>query len=141
MANVTAFWVESWRLAMPHIDFAARVPWLIATIEEQCAAGARALVAEDAQGVLGFVLFDPRRAWLEQIAVAPRGLGGGASRALLGAAKQACPNGFGLDVNADNSRALTFYRREGLVKTGEGVNPRSGLPTVAMRWTPPAVSN
>ena len=93
-------------------------------------------VAGDEPGLLGFVLFDAQRQWLEQIAVSPRGQGGGVASQLIGCAKTACPQGFGLDVNADNFRALAFYRREGFVRTGEGKNPRSGLPIVILRWTP-----
>ncbi len=82
------------------------------------------------------MLFDPAKNWLEQIAVSPRAIGSGAAQALIGKAKQACPEGFGLDVNADNERALAFYRGEGFLRTGEGKNPLSGLPVVALRWTP-----
>jgi putative acetyltransferase len=131
-----ALWIESWTLTRPEIDFSARAPWLADLFASSLAAGTRIIVAEDAQGLVGFVLFDPARKWLEQIAVASRGKGSGAARALIGEAKQACPEGFGLDVNGDNFRALAFYRREGFVKTGEGKNALSGLPIVALRWAP-----
>ena len=131
-----ALWIESWTATRPDIDFSARAPWLAELFVSSLAAGARIVVAEDAQGIVGFVLFDPTRKWLEQIAVASRGKGSGAAQALIGQAKSACPDGFGLDVNADNERALGFYRGEGFVRTGEGKNPLSGLPIVALRWTP-----
>jgi putative acetyltransferase len=131
-----ALWIESWTQARPEIDFSARADWLAGLFASSLAAGAEIFVAEDEKGLIGFVLFDPARKWLEQIAVAPRGKGSGAARALIGRAKAACPDGFGLDVNADNDRALAFYRREGFVRTGDGKNPLSGLPIVALRWTP-----
>jgi putative acetyltransferase len=131
-----ALWIESWTQARPEIDFFARADWLAGLFASSRAAGAEIFIAEDEEGLVGFVLFDPARQWLEQIAVAPRGKGKGAAGALIDRARAACPDGFGLDVNADNVRALAFYRREGFVRTGEGTNPLSGLPVVALRWTP-----
>jgi putative acetyltransferase len=131
-----ALWIESWTATRPGIDFSARAPWLAELFKTSRFDGAQIVVAEDMRGLLGFVLFNATKNWLEQIAVIPRAFGSGAAQALIGKAKQACPEGFGLDVNADNERALAFYRGEGFLRTGEGSNPRSGLPIVALRWTP-----
>ena len=131
-----ALWIESWTFSRPEIDFSARAPWLAALFARSLAEGARLVVAEDASGLLGFVVFDPARKWLDQIVVRPGAFGSGAARALLAYAKSLCPEGLGLDVNADNFRALGFYAREGFVRTGEGVNPLSDLPIVVLRWTP-----
>ena len=131
-----ALWIESWTVTRPDIDFSARAPWLAELFKGSRADGAQIVVAEDQRGLLGLVLFNPAKNWLEQIVVAPRGKGSGAAQALIGEAKSACPGGFGLDVNADNERALAFYRGEGFVRTGEGKNPLSGLPIVALRWAP-----
>ncbi len=131
-----ALWIESWTLTRPDVDFSARAPWLAELFRRSGEEGATIVVAEDEKGLLGFVLFNSAKKWLEQIAAAPRGKGSGAAQALIGEAKSACPDGFGLDVNADNERALAFYRGEGFVRTGEGKNPLSGLPIVALRWAP-----
>ena len=131
-----ALWIESWTLTRPGIDFSDRAPWLAELFARSGADGAQIVVAEDEKGLLGFVLFNRARKWLEQIAVSPRALGSGVAQALIGEAKIACPDGFGLDVNADNERALAFYRGEGFFRTGEGTNPLSGLPIVALRWAP-----
>jgi ribosomal protein S18 acetylase RimI-like enzyme len=131
-----ALWIESWTHTRPEIDFSERAPWLADLFARTADEGGQIVVAEDRRGLLGFVLFSSERQWLEQIAVSPRALGSGAAQALVGHAKQACTDGFGLDVNADNSRALAFYRCEGFVKIGSAKNPLSGLPVVALRWTP-----
>ncbi|WP_374545806.1 GNAT family N-acetyltransferase [Rhodoblastus sp.] len=131
-----ALWIATWSQARPEIDFSARAPWLADLFAQARARGASIAVAEDASGLLGFVLYEPARAWLEQIAVHPRALGSGAAQALIRHAKQACPAGLGLDVNADNARALAFYQAEGFVQVGSGRNPLSGLPTLTLRWTP-----
>ncbi|MDI9848609.1 GNAT family N-acetyltransferase [Rhodoblastus sp. 17X3] len=134
---VLALWIETWTLARPEIDFAARAPWLGTLFADSAARGAHIVVAEDGEGLIGFVLYEPARSWLEQIAVHPRALGTGAAQKLIRHAKQACPEGFGLDVNADNSRALAFYHGEGFELVGAGTNPLSGLPVLSLRWTPP----
>jgi putative acetyltransferase len=131
-----ALWIDSWTKTRPDIDFVARGPWLQALFVDSLSKGAHIVVAEDKKGLLGFVLYEPARRWLEQIAVAPRGFGSGAAQALIARAKQSCPEGFSLDVNADNRRALAFYHLEGFSRTTEGRNPLSGLPTVTLRWAP-----
>ncbi|MGO8737664.1 GNAT family N-acetyltransferase [Rhodoblastus sp.] len=131
-----AIWVETWSLSRPEIDFADRASWLAALFEKSLEENARIVVAEDSQGVSGFVLFDPARGWLEQIAVAPRALGSGLAQALIAEAKQACRAGLGLEVNADNFRALGFYRAEGFLPVAKGRNPLSGLPTLTLAWGP-----
>lgn len=90
-----ALWVATWGGTRSDIDFAARAPWLAELVETSLAQGAHIVVAEDSQGFGGFVLFDPARGWLEQIAVAPRAWGSGIAQALIGRAKQACPAGLG----------------------------------------------
>jgi putative acetyltransferase len=132
--EILNLWVETWSLARPGVDFAARAPWLAELFSRSIARGARIVIAEDAEGPIGFVLYEPLRKWLEQIAVHPRALGSGAAQALIGKAKQDCPDGIGLDVNADNFRALAFYRSQGFERVGAGHNPLSGLPTVTLRW-------
>ncbi|MGP0104959.1 GNAT family N-acetyltransferase [Rhodoblastus sp.] len=132
-----ALWVETWRLSRPEIDFFARAPWLAELFKKSLSEGAQIVVAEDTAGLAGFVLYDPARSWLEQIAVAPRALGSGAARALIGRAKQDCPTGLGLEVNADNFRALAFYRAEGFQRVREGRNSLSGLPTLTLAWKGP----
>jgi putative acetyltransferase len=134
--GVLALWIETWALARPEIDFAARAPWLAHLFADSAARGADIVVAEDGEGLIGFVLYEPARKWLEQIAVHPRALGSGAAQNLIRHAKQACPEGFGLDVNADNFRALAFYHGEGFERVGAGTNPLSGLPILSLRWTP-----
>ena len=131
-----ALWIESWSATRSDIDFAARAPWLAELFAKVEAEGQQIVVATNKKGLLGFVLFDPAKQWLEQIAVAPQAFGSGAAQALLGQAKAACPEGFRLNVNADNFRALAFYRCEGFVQTGEGRNPLSGLPIFTLNWRP-----
>jgi putative acetyltransferase len=134
-APLVDVWVASWQATMPQIDFEARRHWfgqhLLATEGD----GGLAICAFDTEDRLaGFVLLIVQRAYLEQIAVHPRHFGCGASRRLLDAAKALCPNELRLDVNADNPRALRFYEREGFCRVAAGSNPRSGLPTFALRW-------
>ena len=68
--------------------------------------------------------------------MAPDAWGSGLARALLDEARRISPAGLGLHVNQNNPRAVRFYEREGFVRVGEGLNPRSGLPIWEYRWTP-----
>jgi putative acetyltransferase len=134
-ASLADVWVASWREAMPDIDFEARRPWFLDHLRALEAAGAITICAfSNLNRLLGFVMFDPARAFLDQLAVAPEAKGTGVAHLLLNEACRHSPNGLVLDVNQDNARALAFYEREGFAKTAEGVNPRSGLKTQRLRW-------
>jgi putative acetyltransferase len=134
-ASLAGLWAASWREAMPDIDFAARRPWFLDHLRELEADGAITICAFDGlDRLLGFVTFDPAKAYLDQLAVAPEAKGTGAAKLLLNEARRLSPNGLVLDVNQDNARALAFYAREGFAKIADGVNPRSGLKTQRLRW-------
>lgn len=133
--EIADLWVASWARTMPQIDFEARRPWLLDHLAKALEAGQAIRVAVVETGdVAGFVLIDPATGWLDQIAVAPAQWGSGIAEALLRAAREISPDGIGLDVNADNPRALAFYARHGFVEVGRGENPRSGLPTLKLEW-------
>jgi putative acetyltransferase len=128
---IADLWVASWAEVMPHIDFVARRDWLLARL----AAWPATIFLKHNGSLLGFATYDPASGCLDQIAVAAGSFGTGVGRRLLQAVKSACPQGVYLDVNTGNHRAIAFYRREGFVETGEGVNPNSGLKTISMIWT------
>jgi putative acetyltransferase len=128
-------WVASWSATYPEINFDARRQWFLAHLAALANSGSLTLVAiTGLNAPAGFVLFDPSSGWLDQLAVGPDGFGTGIARQLLDAAKRLTRGQLALDVNADNKRALAFYAREGFRQTGEGINPNSGAPTIAMAW-------
>lgn len=133
-------WVASWRATYPSIDFDARRAWFVPHLAEMEAKGAALIGAfEDTpkpgeRKLVGFVLIDPKTGWLDQIAVKPNAFGAGVGRELLNAAKRAAPDKIRLDVNADNFRALRFYKREGFTRVGAGVNKLSGRETAVLEW-------
>jgi putative acetyltransferase len=136
-ADLVDLWVESWREVYAGIDFEARVPWFtehMATLEAKGGLRIGAFLADG--GLAGFILLDPATGHLDQICVRRDLKGAGVARALMAEAKRLSPAGVTLDVNAMNARAIAFYRREAFEKTGDGVNPTSGLPTVRYRWRP-----
>jgi putative acetyltransferase len=134
-------WVASWRATYPEIDFDARRDWLIAHIRALENAGAATLVFEEAGALAGFVTLDPVTQWLDQLCVAPTHFGAGAATRLMTAAKGASRERIGLDVNADNARALRFYAREGFTRIGAGRASLSGRATVVMEWRAPLISS
>ena len=136
LVGIQDFWVASWTLTMPEIDFEERRSWLAMHLESLIADGTEIRVAAaHADDLVGFVTVDPTNGKLDQICVAPDWWGRGVAEALLAAGREISPDRLMLDVNADNPRAIAFYAREGFSEVGKDTNPRSGLPIVKMVWT------
>ena len=120
----------------PDIDFAARWPDMAARWRRMVEGGAEMHVALRGGRLAGFIVVDPGQGYLDQIAVAPEARGLRIGRALIALAKARAPQGLALHVNVTNSPAIRFYEREGFARTGEAVNPRSGLPVHKYEWRP-----
>ncbi|MGY3450051.1 GNAT family N-acetyltransferase [Bradyrhizobium sp. USDA 4353] len=130
-----ALWQETWQLAYPAIDFAARVPWWRERWRNELVPNAEVIVAEVERMLAGFVTIDAT-GYLDQLVVSPQHWGSPLATQLVDAAKQRSPSGITLLVNKDNARAIRFYKRSGFVDAGEDVNPTSGRPVLRMAWTP-----
>jgi putative acetyltransferase len=128
-----ALWQTTWQQAYPAIDFAARVPWWRERWLKELVPGATIIVAEQDDGLIGFVTIDAR-GYLDQIVVAPEHWGGRLADSLLEEAKRLSPECITLLVNDDNTRAIRCYERNGFVRAGRDVNPTSGLPVLRMTW-------
>jgi len=136
LPKLAALWIASWQEAMPEINFAARQQWFYDHMRALHASGSVTVCAHDAsEAIVGFISINPATNYLDQLAVAPSRKGAGVARLLLSEAVRLSPNGIGVEVNEDNQRARAFYKREGFVKTAEGVNPHSGLKTLRL-WRP-----
>ena len=128
-------WVAAWRLTMPQIDFEARRGWLDRHLDDSIASGNITLVAAFGDSApAGFLMVDPGRGYVDQLAVDPAHRGSGVADVLIAAAKDLCPAMLELDVNRDNVRALRFYARHGFSTIATGSNPHSGLPTLLLQW-------
>jgi putative acetyltransferase len=136
--ELLGLWAMSWAEVYPDIDFEARLPWFTGHLAEWSARGAACVAAFKGIGgpMAGFILLDAATGHLDQICVRLDQKGAGVATALLAEARRLSAPGLTLDVNALNLRAIRFYEREGFVKTGEGVNPHSGLPIFHYRWRP-----
>ena len=73
---------------------------------------------------IGFVTID-KQGYLDQLVVSPDHWGSPLATALVDEAKRLSPTGVTLKVNADNTRAIRFYERNGFIHDGEDVNPAS----------------
>jgi putative acetyltransferase len=139
LASLADVWVAAWQAVMPQLDFEARRSWLVTCIRDIEGHGGTTVCAYDPQGdVAGFFLLDLRRAYLEQIAIAPSRFGSGLAALLISDAQRLCPEGLTLDVNADNPRALRFYEKAGFRRGEPGINPASGAATWRVHWPRPA---
>jgi putative acetyltransferase len=136
--ELLALWVASWRATYADIAFEPRCAWLLDRLARLEAQGAQTLCLWDEadKSLLGFVTIDPESGWLDQLCVHPERFGGGVGAALLAAARERSPNLIRLDVNADNDRAVRFYRREGFKRLGPGQASQSGRETVILEWRP-----
>jgi len=136
-----ALWLRSWQAAYPGLDFAERVDWWRKRWRSEILPAAAVVIAEDmvekdSARMVGFVTVDAKTRYLDQLVVAPDYWRAGVGTALIEEAKRLSPRGLDLDVNTDNARAIAFYRRQGFLVTGAGVNPMSGNPVHRMSWRP-----
>ena len=129
-----ALWRRTWQVAYPEINFDARLAWWRKRWQDEMAPIADIVVAENPDGMIGFVTVDPKTGYLDQLLVAPEAWGGGVAGALMDEAKRIAPRGLFLYVNRDNARAVRFYKKHGFAVTENSVNPLSGRPTFLMRW-------
>jgi putative acetyltransferase len=129
-------WVAAWQAAYPAIDFQARRGWTADRIAELERTGSRSLIAVRSDRIVGAVVINPQTGYLDQIVVATQHQGGGVADALLAEARRLSPAGLDLHVNQDNTRAIRFYEKNGFVRVGDDVNPRSGAPIYNMSWRP-----
>ncbi|EAQ36734.1 GCN5-related N-acetyltransferase [Nitrobacter sp. Nb-311A] len=130
-----ALWAATWQQAYPEIDFAARLPWWRERWRNELVPNAAIVVARRSGDLVGFVTIDSE-GYLDQLVVDPAHWGGDIANALMNEAKRLSPAGITLKVNADNTRAIRFYARNGFEHAGEDVNPISGRPVNRMEWKP-----
>lgn len=137
-AALIDLWAESWSEVYADIDFNARRPWFAGHLAAWQKGGDAIRLAMDDMGrvLAGFILISPRSGLLDQICVARTLKGSGVAEALLTEARRLSPTRIILDVNLMNARAIRFYEKQGFLRTGEGINPRSGLPIYHYRWQP-----
>ena len=129
-------WVAAWQAAYPSIDFSTRRDWAknhIADLEQE---GSLSSIAVSDAKIVGLLVIDPNTGYLDQIVVATEAQGGDAAKLLIEKARHTCPDGIDLHVNADNTRAIEFYKKNGFVISGNDKNARSAAPTYKMSWKP-----
>ena len=129
-------WRRTWQQHYPHIDFAKRVDWWRARWRHELVPTATVSVAELDGQMVGFVTVDPKTGYLDQIVVAPEVWGSEVANLLMAEARRISPNGLDLKVNADNTRAIRFYEKQGFIDADATVNETSGAPVRLMRWRP-----
>jgi putative acetyltransferase len=134
--SAIALWLRTWLAAYPQSDFSARLDWWRERWRRELVPNTKIMLAEIGGAIAGFVTVDPCTLYLDQIVVAPEHWGTGVARALIDAARQISPSGLDLEVNVDNTRAISFYEKCGFSIRGAGVNPISGKPVHRMSWRP-----
>ncbi|KAF0119845.1 MAG: putative acetyltransferase [Xanthobacteraceae bacterium] len=128
-------WVEAWADSYPAIDFETRRAWFCDRIAAMAESGTTVLVALRSGELAGFVTIDEATGWIDQMLVGRAHQGTGVAAMLMDAAKRRRLAGLSLDVNADNLRAIAFYRQQGFVTTGRRVSDQ-GRAIDLMAWRP-----
>jgi putative acetyltransferase len=128
-------WFRTWQQAYPSIDFKERLEGWRARWRDELVPIARIVVAEQDGAMTGFVTINAS-GYLDQLVVAPDAWGSDLGNSLVAQAKIMSPRGITLLVNADNTRAIRFYERNGFVYTHDDVNPVSGRKVNGMAWKP-----
>jgi putative acetyltransferase len=138
LPGILDLWVVAWSRVYADIDFDDRRGWFVDHLTGMLEGGGACRVAHRKPDgrLAGFLLIDPATGLLDQICAGVDEQGGGLAALLIGEARRLMPEGFDLSVNQQNARAIRFYERQGLERSGEGVNPRSGLPIFHYRWRP-----
>lgn len=139
LPELADLWIAAWQRTMPSINFEARRGWFVDHVVSLSNAGVDVRLAFDplTGTMAGFITLDPESGHIDQLAVAPAYWGTLCARTMLAWARDKVRqggNGLFLDVNQDNPRAVRLYEREGFVRTGEGINPKSGLKTWRYGW-------
>lgn len=129
-------WLRAWQAAMPHRDFASRLPWWIERWRNELVPKNRILLAEISDVLAGFVVIDRESGYLDQLVVAPECWGSSVAALLMSEAKWLSPQGIELIVNSDNLRAVHFYERQGFVRCGDEIPNEGHPPSWRMRWVP-----
>lgn len=135
LGTMSSLWAATWAATYPTIDFDRRRGWFTDRITAFAGAGVAIPLAFVDAALAGFITVDPAGGWIDQMLVGLAYQGSGVGRALMDEAKRLSPNGLSLDVNADNARAIAFYRREGFAKTGARTNSQ-GFAIDVMVWSP-----
>ncbi|QCK86060.1 GNAT family N-acetyltransferase [Phreatobacter aquaticus] len=132
---LTGLWTSAWTQAYPRIDFERRRDWFAERIRGFMRDGVAVVLAFQDEQVAGFVTIDPQTGWIDQMLVGLAHQGTDIGQVLMDEAKRLVPGGLSLDVNADNARAIAFYRKQGFTRTG-GRSNEQGAAIDLMAWTP-----
>lgn len=128
-------WIAAWAATYPAIDFTARHSWFCDRVRAMAENGTIVLLAFRDDDLAGFVTVDPATGWIDQMLVGLGHQGTGVAALLMDEAKRLRPDGLSLDVNADNARAIAFYRRQGFAATGQRLNEQ-GRAIDLIAWRP-----
>jgi GNAT superfamily N-acetyltransferase len=137
--ELCALWFDSFESAGLSHDPDTTVDSLLARLEHEIAHHDwHVFLAMDDGALLGFLAFEPRESYLNQLFIARSAQKKGIGKALLDFAKAQMPNGFRLRTDVENAGARRFYAREGLTLESVAPHPRFHHMTATYRWQPPA---
>lgn len=84
------------------------------------------VVVEHQGAVIAFAALNSKDSLLSQLFVSPQWKRKGIGTQLMNWVSTQCPNGFSLKTADNNQESIDFYKKFGLVETGESINDFNG---------------
>lgn len=133
--RLAEIWLESWYSTGLRSLFDPGPRTLRTRIPEEIAKGWDLYAAEEAGEIAAMLALQPRDSYLDQLWVAPALQGRGIGRGLLAFTRAKFPDEIWLRCVVENTRAASWYEREGFRFEGEEIVPPSNLRMRRYRWT------
>jgi putative acetyltransferase len=133
---VASLWRRTWIATHAGLPEPEPLPHWKDRLTEECRLGREILVCEHQAAIVAFMIVDPASAHITQLFVDVSHQGCGIGRSLLDEMKMRFPDGWSLNVMADNRRAIALYERYGLTRGRTSLSPVSRRERVAFVWAP-----
>ncbi|MCW1843422.1 GNAT family N-acetyltransferase [Prosthecomicrobium hirschii] len=127
-------WRRAWAAAVPSLDMDALEPGWRRQLPAEYLPARIVLAAECDRALAGFAIFDPARAWLDQLVVDPARHRAGIGRALMAAIRDLEAGPIEFRVMQANAGAIAFYERLGCVRLRPDASPTTGWPSWRYVW-------
>jgi ribosomal protein S18 acetylase RimI-like enzyme len=133
--RLAQIWLESWYSTGLKSLFDPGPDLLRKRLPEEVAKGWALYAAERNREIVAMLALQPATFYLDQLWVAPAHQGHGIGRALLDFTRREFPDEVWLRCVVENTRAASWYEREGFRFEGEESMPPSNLRMRRYRWT------
>lgn len=133
---VVQLWWQTWHQTFPDLEHPQRYTSWQERFRKHIAVRGLIWVAEVENQIVGFVVVVKEEGRLDQLFVAPAYQHRGIGSALLGKAKEICPQKLTTDTLQRNTQSRKFYEKHGFKAGKLAVNKNNGQPNIEYYWSP-----